>query len=85
MLFKKLMIFTSFRELRVQRISSESLQLCSGRGIIELPRQGSAVYGDSRSGAVITVDPSTGESGGIIKPFTLGQNTPNCPKETLCA
>ena len=64
-----------FRELRVQNISSESLQLWSGRGIIELPHQGSAVYGDSRSGAVITADPSTGESGDIMKPFTLGQNS----------
>ena len=71
---KKFMIFTSSRELKVQRISSESLQLWSGRGMIELPHQGGAVYGDSKSGAVITADPSTGESGGIMKPFTLGQN-----------
>jgi len=59
----------------VQKISSESLQLWSGRGIIELPHQGNAVYGDRRSGVVITADPSTGESGGIMKPFTLGQNS----------
>lgn len=59
----------------MQRISSESLQLWSGRGIIEFSHQGGAVYGDYRSGTLVTADPSTGASGGMLKLFTSCKNT----------